>query len=111
MVRRGVGRARLGLAAIAVVPALALAGCSNEIDSGKAEQLIRAATTKLFASDIHVKSVSCPSGVTAKTGGTFNCNITLVSAADGATKSGTVTVHMTNSSGHAEVGGSDFHLH
>jgi hypothetical protein len=98
------------MAAIAVVPALALAGCSNEIDSGKAEQLIRNATPHAFTGNVRVKSVSCPSGVTAKSGGTFNCKVTLVNQTDGSTKSGTVTVHMTNSSGHAEVGGSDFHL-
>jgi hypothetical protein len=112
MVLRGIRRARLGVATLAVVPALALAGCgSTTIDPSKTEQLIRTAVARLFTSgDIKVKSASCPNDVTAKAGGTFNCKVTLENTADGTTKSGAVTVHMTNASGHAEIGGSDFHV-
>ena len=54
------------MAAAALVPALALAGCGTAtIDNGKAEQLVRQAIARGNGS-VKVKSVSCPSGVTDK---------------------------------------------
>jgi pyrroline-5-carboxylate reductase len=103
---RRVGRG-LGVAVAAVVPAIAVAGCATTIDNGKAEQLIRNSINS--TGHAKVKSVSCPSGVTAKAGGTFTCQLT-VTTPDGATHSGSVTLHMTDSKGHVEAGGSDFHV-
>jgi VCBS repeat-containing protein len=100
-------RRRLGVAVAAVVPALAVAGCATTIDNGKAEQLIRNSINS--TGNAKVKSISCPSGVTAKSGGTFTCQLT-VTATDGSTHSGTVTLHMTDSKGHVEANSSDFHV-
>ena len=96
---------RLALALSLPLLAITLSACSvsiggsNKIDHKKAEKFLR--------DNIHppVKSVSCPSGVKIKKGGTFDCTITLANG-----KSGTITLHMTNSSGHVEVSNSDFHL-
>jgi hypothetical protein len=49
--------------------------------------------------------VSCPSGVKIVKGGTFDCQIMTENG-----KTGTVTLHMTNSSGHVQVNQSDIHL-
>jgi hypothetical protein len=100
---------RLGLAAAALVPAFALAGCASTIDNGKANQLIRKAVASGDGT-LKLKSVDCPGGVTAKAGGTFTCKVSLTQVSNGSVHSGTVTVHMTNSSGHVVVGPSDFHL-
>jgi hypothetical protein len=72
--------------------------------------VVRKATPHAFTGNVKAKSVSCPSDVTAKAGGTFTCHVTLVNGADGSQKNATVTIHMTDSSGHVELGGSDFHL-
>jgi hypothetical protein len=100
---------RLGLAAAALAPAFALAGCSSTIDSGKANQLIRKAVANGNGS-FKVKAVDCPGGVTAKAGGTFTCKVSLTQVSDGSVHRGTVTVHMTNASGHVVIGPSDFHV-
>ncbi len=100
-------RRGMGVAVAAVVPALAIAGCATTIDNGKAEQLIRNSINS--AGRARVKSISCPSGVTAKAGGTFTCQLT-VTTPDGATHSGSVTLHMTDSKGHVEANSSDFHI-
>ena len=99
----------VGVLAAAVLPVLALAGCTSEIDNNKADQLIRQAVAK-GNGVVKVKSVNCPSGVTAKAGGTFDCKLTLTQVSDGSTHSGTVTVHMTDSKGHVVVSPSDFHV-
>jgi hypothetical protein len=100
---------RLGLAAAAVVPAFALAGCSSTIDSSKANQLVRKAVANGNGT-LKLKSVDCPDGVTAKAGATFTCKVSLTQVSDGSVHSGTVTVHMTNSSGRVVVGPSDFQV-
>ena len=66
--------------------AAGLAGCSSSIDDGKAEK----AVSKLVESQIavQVKSVKCPSGLTAKKGDTFACT---VRAQDGSTGKAIVT--------------------
>lgn len=107
MKARGRVRRGLGVAVAAVVPALAVAGCTTTIDNGKAEQLIRNSVNSTGRAK--VKSVSCPSGVTAKAGGTFTCQLS-VTAADGSTHSGTVSLHMTDSKGHVVASSSDFHI-
>ena len=87
---------RIAAGASALGAVLALTGCSTEIDSGKAANLV----TRMF--NHKPKSVSCPTGVTAKKGGTFQCRAT---EPDG-TKY-VITIHMTNSSGNVEVGPND----
>jgi hypothetical protein len=97
----------LGVAAIAVVPAFLLAGCTKTIDNSGAEKLIRNSIDS--AGKAKVKSVSCPSDVTAKAGGTFDCKLS-VTLADGSEHSGTVTVHMDDANGHVHVNTPDYHL-
>jgi uncharacterized protein DUF4333 len=60
----------LCLAASAVV----LAGCAKEIDDAKAEDFIQKTVTEQVGA--RVESVSCPSGLTAKKGETFECTVT-----------------------------------
>jgi hypothetical protein len=96
--------------AVALVPAFALAGCgTNEIDANKAGQLVRKAVAQGNGT-VKLKSVSCPSGVTVKKGGTFVCKVSLTESSTGAVHSGTVTVHMTDSNGQITLGASDFHV-
>jgi VCBS repeat-containing protein len=102
-------RARLGMASAVVAPALALAGCGTTvIDSGKAEKLVRQSVAA--AGNFKVKSVSCPTNVTPKAGGSFNCQLTVTSNADGTSQSGTVTIHETDANGHVTIDSNDFHL-
>jgi uncharacterized protein DUF4333 len=96
---------RSPLLLLAPLAAAGLAACSvsvggsTEIDHTKAE--------KFLAKNLRPKpkSITCPSGVKAKTGGTFECTFVL---ADG--KKGTVTVHMRNSKGDVHVTDRDIHL-
>ena len=104
---RGLRRRGLGIGAAAVVPAFLLAGCTKTIDSNGAEKLIRNSVNS--AGNVKVKSVSCPSDVTAKGGGTFDCKLT-VTAPNGSQHSGTVTIHMLDSNGHVHADSSDFHI-
>jgi hypothetical protein len=92
---------------LSIAPALALSACgSTDIDPSKAAALIR----KDLATGVSAKSIHCPSGITAKPGVKFNCTVTLVREADKSVHHGTVTVHVTSSSGHATLSGSDFHI-
>jgi len=87
------------LAALTVV----FAGCgTSTIDSKKAEGLIQ---RSIVQAGNHASSVQCPKDVKAKSGGTFDCTFKLT---DG--RHGTVTVHMTNNSGHVTVHPGDYHL-
>jgi hypothetical protein len=101
---------RRGAIAVALVPAFALAGCgTSEIDASKADQLVRNSVAQGNGT-VRLKSVSCPSGVTVKKGGRFECKVSLTEVSTGAVHSGTVTVHMTNSNGQVTVAASDFHV-
>jgi hypothetical protein len=96
---------RLALAVSIPLLVLTLSACtvsfgnSDKIDPKKAEKFLK--------DNIHptVKSVNCPSGVKIKKGGTFQCTVTFANG-----KTGTVTLHMTNSSGHVVVSNSDIHV-
>jgi hypothetical protein len=106
---RGVARRRLAVAAATALPALAIAGCGTTvIDNGKVEKAIQQFVAS--GGNFKAKSVSCPSDVTPKAGGTFTCKLTLTKSSDGSQHSGTVTVHMTNNSGRVTLGNSDFHV-
>ena len=99
---------RARVVVLAALPGFALAGCTTTIDNGKAENLIRQSVSS--AGNYKVKSVSCPSGVTAKAGATFACKLTVRRVSDGSERSGRVTIHMTDSSGHVDISSSDYHL-
>lgn len=69
----------------------------TKIDATKAENLVRS----------HIngaQSVTCPSGIEAKSGRTFDCTVTLT---DGSTE--TVTLHINDDSGNAQFSQSDVH--
>ena len=69
---------------LAVALVVVLAGCAREIDQAKAEKYI----TKAVGDEIgaKVKSVDCPSGLTAKKGETFECTVVGTDGSKGTTK-------------------------
>jgi hypothetical protein len=85
-----------------LLPGIALAGCGGgtTIDHSKAESLL---TGKAPTGGPTVVSAHCPSGVAAKEGNTFDCDVKL---SDGTT--GTWTVHIENNQGVVFTSGSDF---
>jgi hypothetical protein len=71
---------------LVLLAAIVLAGCATTIDNKKAESFI---TKRIEAkTDVQVKSVSCPTGLTAKAGDTFDCTVT---RDDGSTAKAKVT--------------------
>ena len=74
-----------GLAAV-LVAAVALCGCTTEIDAAKGEKLIERAVTSQVGAK--VRSVECPEGLVAKKGARFRCKVT---GADGSTGDVVVT--------------------
>jgi len=90
------------LAASVVSGAVAVAGCgTTEIDQKKAQKLIVNSLSQAGNSG----TAKCPSGVKAKANTTFTCQISLT---DG--RKGDVTVHITSSKGHVQVGPNDYHV-
>ncbi len=99
------------MAAAGVLSVVALAGCGDgSIDNTQAEQIVRGAING-SPSGNKLKSIHCPTGVTAKAGTSFNCTLT-VRLTDGSTHSGTVTLHIVNQGGslHLKASDSDYHL-
>src|SRR3954453_5922556 len=92
-------RNHLGIT-FAVMAAVAIAGCdvsTTEIDNKQAEDFVKGAFEK------PPRSVTCPSGVEAKKGGTLTCK-----AVDSAGKRYEVVLHMSDDEGHVTVGPKDF---
>ena len=84
--------------AFIALSALALAACgTKEIDSGKAEKLIKENITP------KPKTVDCPDGVKAKGGDTFTCKLTYEHGVPPAQ----VTVHIENKDGRIRVAPGD----
>jgi hypothetical protein len=78
--------------ALLALPALALAGCtSTEIDSGKAETFLRDNVPG-------ARAATCPDGVEAKKGDTFECDLDYE---DG--RRAKVTVHIENDDGRVSI--------
>lgn len=78
-------RARnLVLVPILMAAAVALAGCAKKIDDAKAERFIAKIVTDRVGAK--VKSVTCPTGLTAKKGRTFTCTVTGVDGSSGKTQ-------------------------
>jgi len=81
--------------------ALTLTGCiGTTIDHKRAEKLL---VGKSPAGGATIVSAHCPSGVDAKAGSTFDCDVKL---SDGT--SGTWTLHIANNKGEVFAGPSDF---
>jgi NAD(P)H-hydrate repair Nnr-like enzyme with NAD(P)H-hydrate epimerase domain len=90
-------------ASVAVLFVAVLAGCGETtIDKGKAEDLARKAVSHV---GVPVKSVSCPSGVKAKKGASYDCQLVFANG-----QKATLTFHQTNDSGHVIAGPSDLHV-
>jgi Domain of unknown function (DUF4333) len=92
-------------AALLLALAATVAGCSTgeiKIDQKKAEGLAR----KIGDSgQVRVKTVSCPSGLKAKKGADFDCNLVY---ADG--QKATITMHQLDDKGRIRTSGTDIHL-
>src|SRR4051794_7481083 len=92
-------RNHLGIT-FAVMAAVAMTGCdvsTTEIDNKQAEDFVKGAFEK------PPRSVTCPSGVEAKKGGTLTCK-----AVDSTGRRYVVTLHMADDEGHVTVGKGDF---
>lgn len=74
------GMSRHTLVAFVALAAL-LSGCTQTIDSDKAEQTILTGTAQRTGSKI--ASVDCPSGQTARKGSTFSCRVVAADATSG----------------------------
>jgi NAD(P)H-hydrate repair Nnr-like enzyme with NAD(P)H-hydrate epimerase domain len=96
--------ALLGVPALVCV--LGLSACGS-FDSSKGADLIRQ-FMKQNGKGVSVQSVSCPSGVSQKTGGTYNCEMAWKFSAK--TFKATVTVHMLGSN-KIEMHTSDIRVH
>lgn len=88
-------------AALLIAAVLLLSGCSvstgtTEIDRGKAERFVKQAFKQ------PPQSVTCPSGVAAKAGGTLTCKVTTATG-----RRYDVTLHIVNGDGRVRVGPSD----
>ena len=84
-----------------------LAGCSAStggitIDHEKAEGVARKVAD---SGTIRLKSVSCPSGIDAKKGADFDCDLVY----EDGTK-GTITIHQTDDKGSVRTSGTDVHV-
>jgi Domain of unknown function (DUF4333) len=79
-------RARPALFLPLLVASVAVTGCSKTIDAKKGEKFITKQVEGRIG--IQVKTVKCPSGLTAKKGATFDCTVT---ATDGSTGKAQVT--------------------
>ena len=82
---------------------LAAAGCSTgqiQIDHKKAEGLAR----RIASVRAPVQSVSCPSGLKAKKGKDFDCDVVYVGGAKG-----TITMHQLDDKGRIRTSASDVH--
>lgn len=77
--------------AVAVVGALALAGCSKKLDNSSVENGVK---DKLAAEGVTVNSVSCPKDRDVKQGDTFECTVNV----DGG-QALTVTLEQTDDKG------------
>ena len=88
---------------LALVVVVLLAGCGDRtIDHEKAEELAR----KIADSGrVRLKSVSCPTGVKAKKGDTFDCDLVYAEGTRG-----TITIHQTDDKGSIRTAGRDIRL-
>ena len=94
-------RARMGAAALAAVPVLALSACGTA-DQSDLQNKIKAGLTKTVPAGVSITSVSCPSGVTLKKNTKFNCtvNLTVRGTAATGTYAGEIVDSNNDFSGH-----------
>jgi hypothetical protein len=97
------------LLAAALATAFAASGCSASVSTGdikidnkKAEGLARQIAG---SGRVPLKSVSCPSGLKAKKGADFDCDLVYT---DGTT--GTITLHQLDDKGRLRTAATDIHI-
>ncbi len=88
---------------VAVFAMTAVTGCGDvSIDKGKAEDLARKVAN---SGTVKLKTVTCPDGITAKKGASFNCDLVY---ADGA--KGTITLQESDDKGSVHTATADIHV-
>jgi hypothetical protein len=97
-------------AALAVGCGLGLAACGGFDSRASGEHLIRDYVKRFGQGRVSVKSVSCPSGVAEKDGGTYTCRVVLHDRVTGKDHPGTITVHMIATNKVGIQGGQDVHV-
>jgi hypothetical protein len=106
-----VTRRRGLLAALAAAAAaILIAGCGSFDSKASGEHLIKDYFNKFGKDQVTVKSVSCPSGVAQKAGTTYDCKVALHTAQNGASASGTITIHIAKGNKVEILGGRDIHI-
>jgi hypothetical protein len=95
---------RLLALSLALSVVVLVAGCGGDrtIDHKKAEELARKVAG---AGRVHLKTVSCPPGVKAKKGDTFDCKLAFAEGTKG-----TITIHQTDDKGSIRTAGTDVHV-
>jgi Domain of unknown function (DUF4333) len=90
------------IAVVLVVPMVALAGagCSEQIDTAKAERSIKTGIESKTSGGVPVRSVSCPKDVEVKKGKSFDCTVTGTNG-----KKATITVVQTDDKGNVTYSG------
>ena len=91
--------------------AVALTACGGGFDSSASgEHLIHDYINKFGRGDVTVKSISCPSGIPQKAGGSYDCHVVLRDKTTGTDHRGTITIHMAKGN-RVEINGStDIHV-
>jgi hypothetical protein len=85
------------------LPLVLLGACGDRtIDNKKAEDLARRIAD---TGRVRLKTVSCPTGVKAKKGATFDCKLVYAEGTRG-----TITIHQTDDKGSIRTAGTDIHL-
>jgi hypothetical protein len=105
-------RAPVVLSVLALAAALTLSACGSFDSKASGENLIKKwvpdKLDKVSGQPIKLTSVSCPSGVKATAGNTYDCKLTLANTASHKSQSGTITIHITKNQVVIK-GGSDLH--
>jgi hypothetical protein len=82
----------IGFAALAC--AFSLGACGGFDSAASGEHLIRDYVSRFGQGKVGVESVSCPGGVSQKTGGTYVCKVVLRDETTKKDHPGTITIHM-----------------
>src|SRR5947209_16750042 len=100
---------RLAITLVALpVFAVTLAGCTETVDPKSAESIIK--TNIPSYGPYKAKSVSCPDNVKKKQGVAFSCKVTLQNTTNGATGTGTITLHIVSGGKKAIFYPTDVHV-
>lgn len=90
--------------------ALGIAACGGFDSEASGEHLIRDYVSHFGQGRVSLKSVRCPSGVSEKDGGSYDCRVVLHDRATGKNLNGTITVHMLATNKVGIKGSQDVHV-